>query len=170
MTQKPQKKRSSQMRRSTAGKAAGHLQLDERWETETWRFIESQFGVKPLLGCRLLQSGQHRIRIITQDAYELVSQIPRVEVAGLYMGERGPNGIRLSLDGAQLIGPQAVRQVLVLKQEQAEAWLRGESIDVEDSRSGYVIVAHEADVLGCGSLSRGRLHNFLPKDRRPQKQ
>jgi NOL1/NOP2/fmu family ribosome biogenesis protein len=170
MAQQPEKKRSRKMRVRTAAKPSTHLQPDARWEAETWRLIESQFGVKPLPGCRLLQSGQNRIRVISQEAYELVPQVPFIQVAGLYMGERRPNGIRLSLDGAQLIGPRAVRQILALTSEQAAAWLRGESIDVEDSRSGYLIVSHRSDILGCGSLSGGRLHNFLPKDRRPQKQ
>jgi NOL1/NOP2/fmu family ribosome biogenesis protein len=170
MSQQPLRKRPPKLRKNIAGKAASHLHLDERWEDDTWQLLEHQFGVKRQPACRLLRSGQYRIRIISQNAYELVSQMPRVEMAGLYVGECRPNGIRLSLDGAQLFGPQAVRQVLPLAADQAAAWLRGESAEVESSQTGYVIVTHDSDILGCGSLSGNRLHNFLPKDRRPQKQ
>jgi NOL1/NOP2/fmu family ribosome biogenesis protein len=146
------------------------LGVDGQWEAEMWRLIEAQFGVASLPGYRLLRSGRYRIRIISEAAYQLTCLTPGFELAGLYLGEFGIGGIRLSLDGAQLIGPHATRQVVSLTSAQAEAWLRGESIDVEDRRSGYVVVRHQSDILGCGNLSRGRLHNFLPKDRRPQKQ
>ena len=151
-------------------KPAPHVELDEQWEAEMWRLMGTQFGVNPLPGCRLLRSGQHRIRLVSLEAYQLMRLIPKPEVAGLYLGELGPSGIRLSLDGSQLLGPHATKQVISLTSGQAEAWLKGETIDVEDRCRGYVIVRHQSDILGCGSLSGGRLHNFLPKDRRPQKQ
>lgn len=151
-------------------KPGPHIELNEQWEAEMWRLIRTQFGVNPLPGYRLVRSGQRRIRLVTQAAYQLIPLLPKPEVIGLYLGELGPSGIRLSLDGSQLIGPHATRQVVSLTSDQAEAWLRGETIGIEDSCRGYVIVRHQSDFLGCGSLSGGRLHNFLPKDRRPQKQ
>jgi NOL1/NOP2/fmu family ribosome biogenesis protein len=154
----------------TMSKSALHIEGNEQWEAEMWRLIGTQFGVNPLPGYRLLRSGKRRIRIVSEEAYQLVRLIPKPEVAGLYLGELGPSGIRLSLDGSQLIGPHATKQIVSLTPAQAEAWLRGESIDIKDSHRGYVIVRHQSDILGCGSLFGGRLHNFLPKDRRPQKQ
>lgn len=145
-------------------------EIDEEWEAETWQLISTQFGVSPLPGYRLIPSGRHRIRIISDAAHELTRLAPRVELAGLYLGEIGPRGIRLSLDGAQLLGPHATKRIVSLSPGQTKAWLRGEAVDVDDSRSGFVIVRDELDILGCGRLSAGRLQNFLPKDRRPQKQ
>ena len=167
---KSKEKKTQNVLVKTVTQPALRSAADEQWEAEMWRLIGAQFGVTPLPGYKLFQSGRHRIRIISEAAYQLRHLARKVELAGLYLGELGPNGFRLSLDGAQLLGPRATKQVVSLTSAQAEAWLGGESVDIEDSRSGYVIVRHESDILGCGSLSGGRLHNFLPKDRRPQKQ
>ncbi|MFX1563520.1 MAG: hypothetical protein ACFFDP_09455, partial [Promethearchaeota archaeon] len=110
------------------------------------------------------------IRIISKDAFSLVFKVPCAGPAGLYFGEYSPNAVRLTMDGAQFIGSSATKQLVTLTNEQAKVWLQGESVKHEDERHGYVIVMHDGDILGCGSLSHGILHSFVPKIRRPKKQ
>jgi NOL1/NOP2/fmu family ribosome biogenesis protein len=71
------------------------------------------------------------------------------------------------MDGAMLLGRFATKQKIQLTAEQAKNWMQGESINYEDKQRGYVIVYHEEDILGCGSISQGILHSFVPKKRRP---
>jgi NOL1/NOP2/fmu family ribosome biogenesis protein len=147
-----------------------NLVVDEDWELKVWALLYNQYGVTQLPGYRLLRSGQKRIRIISEAAFALVTQVPCAGPAGLYFGEYRPHVIRPSMDGAQLIGPHATKNVVTLTNEQGERWLQGSTIQIEDDRRGYVIVSNGRDYLGCGSLSNGVLLSFVPKVRRPNKQ
>jgi len=151
-------------------KRTASLTADEEWEREVWRLLEEQFGAPRLPGFRLLRSGKNRIRLISEEAYQLVGQTPTPRPAGLYFGEQTPEGIRLSIEGAQLVGPKATRQVVNLTPSQADIWLQGQPVRVQDQRTGFVIVRQEGDILGCGRLSQGLLHSFIPKVRRPKEQ
>lgn len=79
----------------------------------------------------------------------------------------------------QIFGRYATKNVVHLNEEQAMAFLAGESQDLEtgcqDARvetgcepcePGYVVVFYRGEVLGCGLYSRGRLASQLPKERR----
>ncbi len=146
------------------------LVADIQWEQEVWNLLETQFGIPQPTNYRLLRSGRKRIRIISKDAFPMVSKIPCTGHVGLYFGEYTPYAIRLTMDGAQLMGSFATKQIVILTRDQANAWLQGESIEYEDERHNYVIVKHNEDILGCGRLSGGVLHSYVPKSRRPKKQ
>lgn len=147
-------------------KYAAKLNADNDWETQIWKQLRTQFGISPLPGYRLLRSGKKRIRIISESAFEHFLLLPYTATAGLYLGEYSRNRVRLSMDGAQLLGPFATKNIVELDTEQATRWLQGESIIYEDKRRDYVIVMQSNDILGCGRLSNGILHSFVPKIRR----
>ncbi|MFW9831853.1 MAG: hypothetical protein ACFFD8_08760 [Candidatus Thorarchaeota archaeon] len=142
------------------------LIVDPEWESHAWNLLKTQYGISNLPKYRLLRSGRKRIRLINNETFTHLSDVPFTGTTGLYVGEYSPNAIRLSMDGAQLLGRYASKQIIKLNLEQANAWLRGESINYEDKQKGYVIVFHKEDILGCGSLSHGILNSFVPKVRR----
>ena len=144
------------------------LTIDLEREAHVWQLLRQQFGIPKLLGYRFLKSGRKRIRLISEEAFKLLSSLPYTGTTGLYVGEYSPNAFRLSMDGAQLLGPHATKQIVHLTDNQARAWLQGELINYEDEQRGYVIVVHNTTIIGCGSLSRGKLRSFVPKIRRPQ--
>lgn len=151
-------------------KSTVNLIKDEKWEQEVWKLLHNQYGISQLPGYRLLRSGRKRIRIISEEAFKLVTQVPCAGPAGLYFGEYRPHVVRPSMDGAQLIGPHATKGVVTITKEQTARWLQGQSIETEDEQRGYVIVSDGRSFLGCGSLSNGTLLSFVPKVRRPNKQ
>ncbi|MFX1508943.1 MAG: hypothetical protein ACFFBR_01425 [Promethearchaeota archaeon] len=142
------------------------LTIDSARETHIWQLLYSQFGIPKLAGFRFLKSGRKRIRLISDAAFALLSELPYTGTTGLYIGEYSPTAFRLSMDGAQLLGTHATKQIVQLTRLQAETWLRGESVNYEDDRRGYVIVTHNDTILGCGSLSHGILRSYVPKIRR----
>lgn len=144
------------------------LILNEEWESHVWNLLFSQFGILKLKGYRFLQSGKKRIRLISKTASTLLHEVPYTGSTGLYVGEYSPRAVRLTMDGAMLLGPHASKQIIHLTAEQAKDWMQGESINYENKQRGYVIVYHKEDILGCGSLSQGILHSFVPKTRRPK--
>jgi hypothetical protein len=67
----------------------------------------------------------------------------------------------------QLFGRFATKNVVDLSSDQARKFIAGERQSLEaDLEDGYVVVAHQGDVLGCGLYSRGELISQLPKERR----
>lgn len=146
------------------------LVADIKWEQEVWNLLKTQFGISQPDNYRLLRSGRKRIRLISKAAFPLISKVPCTGHVGLYFAEYTPNAIRLTMDGAQLIGSFATKQIVTLTKDQAEAWLQGVSIEYKDERHDFVIVKHNEDILGCGRLSDGILHSYVPKSRRPKKQ
>ncbi len=145
------------------------LIIDDEWEKSVWGLLHNQYGVSQFSGYRLLRSGRKRIRIISEAAFKLITQVPCAGPAGLYFGEYRPHVIRPSMDGAQLIGPYATKGVITITKEQTKNWLQGQSIETADEQRGYVIVSDGHRFLGCGSLSKGILLSFVPKVRRPNK-
>ncbi len=144
------------------------LTVDLEREAHVWQLLYSQFGIPKLAGYRFLKSGRKRIRLISDIAFSLLSNLPYTGTTGLYVGEYSPTAFRLSMDGAQLLGRHATKQIVELNDEQAKTWLQGESVNYEDEQRGYVIVVHNNTIIGCGSLSYGTLHSYVPKIRRPK--
>jgi NOL1/NOP2/fmu family ribosome biogenesis protein len=142
------------------------LTVDLERETHVWELLKNQFGIPKLPGYRFLKSGRKRIRLISEAAFDLLSQVPYTGTTGLYIGEYSPNAFRLSMDGAQLLGSHATKQRVTLTDDQAALWLQGESVNYKDEQRGYVIVVHNNTIIGCGSLSHGQLRSFVPKIRR----
>jgi NOL1/NOP2/fmu family ribosome biogenesis protein len=128
--------------------------------------LESQFGIPRQHQYRLLQSGRKRIRMVSAGVYNLLSKLTAAGPVGLYIGEYSPQTIRLSMDGAHLLGPLATKQTIELDDDQAKTWLQGEPMNYKAEHKGYVIVVNQGDILGCGRLSDGVLHSFVPKVRR----
>jgi NOL1/NOP2/fmu family ribosome biogenesis protein len=94
----------------------------------------------------------------------------RINSLGLYIGELRNNELRLSIEGSQLIGPTAAKNVIKINKTQLSQWLRGEDFDIGDMEnigsSCYVILKHQKDFVGCGKISNGNVLNFVPKTRR----
>jgi NOL1/NOP2/fmu family ribosome biogenesis protein len=142
------------------------LTIDPQREAYVWQHLFNQFGIPRIPGYRFLKSGRRRIRLISEMAFNTLDKLPYTGTTGLYVGEYSPTAFRLSMDGAHILGPYATKQIVKLTDEQAKVWLQGESVNYEDEQRGYVIVIHNETILGCGSLSKGKLRSFVPKIRR----
>ena len=74
--------------------------------------------------------------------------------------------LRLSIEGSQIMGPYAKKNVLELSKEASRDWLKGRDLAVETDCSGFVIVKSGDDFMGCGKVKDNKLLNFVPKIRR----
>ncbi|MEA3430498.1 MAG: hypothetical protein U9R08_04455, partial [Nanoarchaeota archaeon] len=75
-------------------------------------------------------------------------------------------GIRLSIEGSQLVGPKAQKNIAKINNEQAQKWIRGEDIKIKQEFEGFVIIKHETNYIGSGKFKEGTILNFVPKVRR----
>ena len=105
------------------------------------------------------------IFLVDRGVGEIDLQKLRINSIGIYVGELRNDELRMSIEGAQIIGPQATKNVVKITREQLSQWLKGEDLEV-DSENGFVILKCQKDFVGCGKASNGRILNFVPKARR----
>jgi len=85
----------------------------------------------------------------------------------MYFCEIDNKGIRLSIEGTQIIGQKATKNVVELNEEETKKWFKGEDLDKEcKDCSGFVILKHKNDFLGNGKYSNGKILNYVGKVRR----
>lgn len=93
----------------------------------------------------------------------------RVEGLGLYFCFLEKKNIRLSIEGAQLIGSTAKKNIIKISKDDAQEWIRGFNLKNSSSYRGYVIISEDDNILGVGfSDGEGNIRNLVPKKRRVQ--
>lgn len=134
--------------------------------------LEEQFGIKEVPG-QLARFGKERIVLYSGSVSEkeiiIIDELARVEGVGLYFAKEQPDGIRLSIDGANLVKDQITKNIFELNEKQAEQWMLGQEIPLEPKETnfkGFVIIKFKDDCLGTGKASELRITNFVPKPRR----
>ncbi|MBU0470990.1 MAG: hypothetical protein KKF65_00055 [Nanoarchaeota archaeon] len=130
------------------------------------KFLSSQFGFDEKLDFVFLRSSRDRLYVINRDVEMIDLSKLRIDSLGLYFASYMPEGLRLSIEGAQIIGPKAKKNILELNKEQFEQWLKGEDIEINTSMKDFVIVKHNSDYVGCGKIKNNLLMNYVPKARR----
>ena len=139
--------------------------------TDKKRIIEQlneQFGITDL-PYLVIQFGKEKLRLYTgnlskEELYYLDNEI-RIENIGLYFAKYEDVGIRLTIDGVQLLKSQITKNILELDDNQANQWLKGNDLDIKEER-GWKILKHKNEFLGCGKSTGERITNFMPKERR----
>jgi len=84
---------------------------------------------------------------------------------GVYFGRIESDGIRLTIEGAFLVGPKATKNVVELDDKRARRYLAGESVEA-DAPDGWVLLKWRSYYLGSAKAKNGRLLNYVPKERR----
>ena len=132
--------------------------------------LSSQFGIentKFLNKFLFLKNHKKKIFITTKSEKDNKLRIKRAEKAGIYFGTINKDeSIRLSLEGSQIIGKVATKNIMDLEHPQAENWLKGYDFDIPKVEDGYYLLRYKGDFLGCGLIRINKLYNFLPKTRR----
>jgi NOL1/NOP2/fmu family ribosome biogenesis protein len=112
-------------------------------------------------------------RGITQISSESEQEL-RIDKAGLYIATIMSNDeIRLSIEGCQIIGPKATKNILLIDEAHLEPWMKGEDFLLSDQEkkqtgenNGFFIIKFDKDFLGCGQLKNNNLRSLVSKERR----
>ena len=126
--------------------------------------IEKQWGAKLSLNCGFLRKDD-KIFIVSRDISKIDMSKLRINSLGLYFCEVY-DGIRLSIEGSQIVGKEATKNIIKINEEQAKEWLKGEDFELKGDYSGFVILKCNDDFLGSGKYKDGKVLNFVPKERR----
>lgn len=130
--------------------------------------IIAQWGAFPPLEVAFLKSAKNKLYIVNRDIERLPQKGLRIDTLGMYFGEIFDSGnIRLSVEGAQMVGKVATKGILTLTDEQLDMWLKGRDVDTGDVQLlGFFILKHRNDIVGCGHCKNGKISNYMPKNRR----
>lgn len=130
--------------------------------------LNEQYGISKL-PYLLLKFGEDKIRIysgsLSNEELNTLAANLRIENIGLYFAKQEKDGIRLTLDGIQVLKEQITKNIFELTDKQAEEWLRGFDLDIKTGR-GFKILKNNNEFLGCGKSTGDRIANFVPKERR----
>jgi NOL1/NOP2/fmu family ribosome biogenesis protein len=126
--------------------------------------LQQQWGFEDGFEYVFLINKKSNIFVANRDFSRLDLNKLRINSVGLYFGEMKDKTLRLSIEGSQLIGPKATRNVLEVSEAEQMAWLKGN--DLEKEGEGFVILKHNDNYLGCGRAKDGKILNYVPKTRR----
>lgn len=108
-----------------------------------------------------------RIYIANSSISKIDDKKLRLDSIGLYFASRMKDGIRLSIEGSQIIGKDAKENIVELTAEEAKEWMQGNNIIKNNEKSkGFVIVKHKDNFMGCGKIVDNKILNYIPKARR----
>ncbi len=141
--------------------------LNTRDVKEIIKLIESQWGAKLKLDLAFLQK-KEKIYVITRDLGNIDYSLLRINNVGLYFGQVRNNEIRLSIEGSQIVGPLANKNVLKVSDQEFESWISGEDLEVNSKNHAFVLLKHNNDFVGCGKHIGNKVLNYVPKGRRVQ--
>jgi len=140
--------------------------------------LEKQWGVKKKFDYAYLLSTRNNIYLASRDFDKIDDKKLRIEIIGVYFGELSENNIRLSIEGSQMIGPLAEKNVVEVDKDQMKSWLKGNDLENLDglkdanaksiNEDCFVILKCEDDFIGCGRYKRDdkKILCYVPKNRR----
>lgn len=148
--------------------------LNSREKKRVHQQLQEHYGYTGTLEYEFyLNENKKKYFLLGKEASDYDTEGMRVETYGLYFAREMPDGIRLTIEGTQLIGPDCTKAILELGDEQHNLWIRGNDLTVGDELSGWLILKHNNDFVGCGKVVKKEingehnisLHNYIPKAR-----
>jgi NOL1/NOP2/fmu family ribosome biogenesis protein len=141
--------------------------LNSREKKELNEKVEAQWGASFDKSLVFLMSNKEKVYIANPEISNIDFSKIKIDNVGLYICSIARDDIRLSIEGSQIIGCNAKKNVLKITDDEVRDWLRGLDLARRDTGfSGYVIIKHKDDFLGCGKVSEKGIFNFVPKTRR----
>lgn len=131
--------------------------------------VKNQFGCEIVEDLVFLKNQKDRVFITNKDIAKLDLDRLKINSIGLYFGEYKHEKLRLSIEGAQFVGKSAKKNIVILKEEDAARWMKGNDISLQKKSltlGGFVILKHGDDILGCGKYNGEKILNYVPKERR----
>jgi NOL1/NOP2/fmu family ribosome biogenesis protein len=140
--------------------------LNAKERKKILQMLKAQYGFGGELDYEFLMNEKNKIFIVTKDIKKINIEDIRINTIGLYIGELHGDEIRLSIEGSQMIGPQAKNNIIEISDKDAVNWMKGQELHSDYPSTKFVIIKHNDDFLGCGKIKEKRVLNYIPKTRR----
>ncbi|MBR9690289.1 hypothetical protein GOV08_01255 [Candidatus Woesearchaeota archaeon] len=126
--------------------------------------LKEQYGFIQKLDYAFLKNEKRKVYLVSRDVDKIDFEKLRINSMGSYFCEVNPDGVRLSVEGSQIVGPHASKNVV--KIDDQRGWMKGFDIDFLGETKGFVIVKSGSDFMGCAKHKNNILLNYVPKERR----
>ncbi len=144
-----------------------HLKiLNSKEKKAVLQKINEQWDANFSTGLGMLKNNEDKLFLMNPAVSALNFSKLRINSMGLYVAEIKEEVIRLSIEGSQLIGPLAKKNVVDISDSEVGTWLMGEDLERQVEGRGFIIIRHDGDFLGCGRAVKGKILNFVGKNRR----
>ncbi|MDP7244932.1 MAG: hypothetical protein QF568_06315, partial [Flavobacteriales bacterium] len=100
--------------------------LNSKEIKEILRLIEKQWNAKLKLNYAFLKNNKNRIFIVNKDISKIELEKLRINSIGMYFCETRNDKIRLSIEGSQIVGPKAMKNIVEINSLQVKQWMKGE--------------------------------------------
>ncbi len=147
------------------------FELTKREIKEIEEIIRKNYGANFKFKDIVFKTSKDKIWILSRMFKNIDISRVVINSAGLYFGRLKRNKkIKLSIEGAQLIGENATKNIVEVDEEEAKRFIQGLNIKrfkkVNAELNNFVLVKYKKDILGVGILRETHVENLLPKSRR----
>ncbi|MBI4440337.1 hypothetical protein HY638_05175 [Candidatus Woesearchaeota archaeon] len=139
--------------------------LNKKETKQILEMLESRWGFKGELDYVFMLNSKNRVYIVNRDISGVDMDKLRIDSVGMYFGEILGNEIRLSIEGSQMIGGKCSKNILEINDNEFREWLAGNDLHKEEG-SGFMLVRHNEDFVGCGKAGKDKFYNYIGKNRR----
>jgi NOL1/NOP2/fmu family ribosome biogenesis protein len=139
--------------------------LNSKETKEITRHLREQFGFDGKLSFVFLRNNKERIYITTRNIENIDLKSLRIDSMGLYFAKIYSDGLRLTIEGTQLIGPKCRKNVVSISLGQKHDWLLGKDIPVGTKDNCFILLRWNNDYLGCAKVKNGVALNSVPSAR-----
>ncbi|MBD3313768.1 hypothetical protein GF345_04970 [Candidatus Woesearchaeota archaeon] len=142
--------------------------LNTREKKAILKSIKEQWDADLKTDLVFLLSSKFKLYLMNKDFSTLDETKLHIDKMGMYFGEVMKNKeVRLSIEGSQIVGPVAKKNVLDISDGETKIWLHGHNLFRKVIKeSGFVIIKNNDDFMGCGKVKQGEILNYVPKTRR----
>lgn len=147
--------------------------LNEKEIREIEEIIEKNYGCKiNLRKYKIFLTREDKIWLVNKKLnFDIFRNIKRCYRIGIYFGKLKRNKkIKLSIEGALLVGKRAVKNIAILDDKEALRFMQGYDAKTYEllncEINNFVLVKNNNDVIGVGILRDGYIENLVPKARR----
>ena len=130
--------------------------------------LEKHWGFQEPLPYLFFQTRQRRVSLLNKEFAVVDTSKLRINSVGMYFCEIMNNQeVRLSIEGSQIVGHFASRNVLSVDEKQVKQWLYGQDVEISSADvEGFVILLFGSYFIGCGRYKEGIISNHVSKNRR----
>jgi len=118
----------------------------------------------------LITGKEDKIWLASRKIFELNLEALRIDSIGLYFGRVDCGRLRLSVEGAGIVGPKAKKNIAEIDENAIWDFLRGFNVApsklIEAEERCYVLVKHKDCFISVAKLENGMLISVLPKSRK----
>ncbi len=140
--------------------------LNKKKVKEILNKIKEIYGINELkLDYLFYTNSDGKIFLLSKKFGDFDNKNLNINSIGLYFANLS-KGMRLSIEGSQLIGNLASKNVIDINEKQLKSWLRGEDLEINEDCNGFVLIKNGNDFYGSGKIANNKILNFVPKDRR----